>query len=340
MSSTPTTSNNSGARRPRPPSATGTKSPRLRSLMLSTSAGGEARRPKRSLSMDGTVDGVSGLLRRNGGGGTSRTPQDDPHGAGRGAGSDNGGGDDDDDDDDDDGDDDDEDEDEDDDEDDRDYYNEEEEDDAVVPSLVLDPRTPSPQSPSTPPPLVTVVKAPPPLLSAVSSFNVSELEDHDPLPTPMTPAYPSSVRSVFVRRTSEAISVLQPMTPSTPDSTVSTALDAVSSAITPSTSAANATANASTAAASATKTIISELRTRTTFAEFVRGELTNDEFDDLDRIKIERISNILQIPVQFEQFVAYSSLVCLDVFLSLFGLLPLRFVIALVAFVLRLVRVT
>ncbi|KAI8906405.1 eukaryotic membrane protein family-domain-containing protein [Gorgonomyces haynaldii] len=66
-----------------------------------------------------------------------------------------------------------------------------------------------------------------------------------------------------------------------------------------------------------------------TFLEYFRAELVSEDMDDGLDLKQERISNFLNVPFQIEQLMFIGVLVCLDSFLYIFTILPLRIVIAL-----------
>nr|KAJ3420965.1 hypothetical protein HK105_004823 [Polyrhizophydium stewartii] len=63
--------------------------------------------------------------------------------------------------------------------------------------------------------------------------------------------------------------------------------------------------------------------------EYVKGELTSSDFEESQDFKTERIRNFLSVPRELEKLLFFGYLICLDSFLYIFTILPLRMVIAL-----------
>jgi Eukaryotic membrane protein family len=71
-------------------------------------------------------------------------------------------------------------------------------------------------------------------------------------------------------------------------------------------------------------------RVNSTIWGHLQAELTNIEFEgSFDAMKTERILNFLNVPFQIEKLMVVGYLVCLDSFLYIFTILPLRIIIAL-----------
>ncbi|KAL7409310.1 eukaryotic membrane protein family-domain-containing protein [Mrakia frigida] len=71
-----------------------------------------------------------------------------------------------------------------------------------------------------------------------------------------------------------------------------------------------------------------EIRSPSTFWEYLQEEIWANDFDSHQEMKWERVSNFLQVPLAIEKLVLFGSLVCLDSFLYVFTILPLRALIA------------
>ncbi|ORX51242.1 DUF747-domain-containing protein [Hesseltinella vesiculosa] len=65
------------------------------------------------------------------------------------------------------------------------------------------------------------------------------------------------------------------------------------------------------------------------FWDYLRDELTVSDFDSTQEIKRERITNFLAVPGSLEKLMGFGFVVCLDSFLYMFTILPLRFGLAL-----------
>ncbi|KAI8925644.1 eukaryotic membrane protein family-domain-containing protein [Entophlyctis helioformis] len=62
--------------------------------------------------------------------------------------------------------------------------------------------------------------------------------------------------------------------------------------------------------------------------DYVKGELTSGDFDESQDLKTERIRNFLNVPLEIERLMYFGYLICLDSFLYIFTILPLRILIA------------
>ncbi|KAG8936290.1 hypothetical protein FRC02_003227 [Tulasnella sp. 418] len=62
--------------------------------------------------------------------------------------------------------------------------------------------------------------------------------------------------------------------------------------------------------------------------EYLREELLATDFDSHQELKWERVSNFFNIPVGVEKVLSFGFVLCLDSFLYLFTILPIRFTIA------------
>lgn len=67
----------------------------------------------------------------------------------------------------------------------------------------------------------------------------------------------------------------------------------------------------------------------TSFWSHLVSELTSSDFEGKIDSKSDRISNFLSVPFQIEKLMFIGYLVCLDSFLYIFTILPLRILIAL-----------
>ncbi|KAJ3088408.1 hypothetical protein HK102_008824 [Quaeritorhiza haematococci] len=63
--------------------------------------------------------------------------------------------------------------------------------------------------------------------------------------------------------------------------------------------------------------------------EYFRGELHSTDFDESYDVKKERVQNFLSVPFHLEKLLWFGLVICLDSFLYVFTILPLRVVIAL-----------
>ncbi|KZT26850.1 DUF747-domain-containing protein [Neolentinus lepideus HHB14362 ss-1] len=66
--------------------------------------------------------------------------------------------------------------------------------------------------------------------------------------------------------------------------------------------------------------------------DYLREELVANDFDEHQEMKWERVANFLSVPVAMEKIMSFGFFLCLDSFLYTFTILPLRFVLALLAF--------
>ncbi|KAL5037228.1 hypothetical protein BDV3_006753 [Batrachochytrium dendrobatidis] len=62
--------------------------------------------------------------------------------------------------------------------------------------------------------------------------------------------------------------------------------------------------------------------------EYIKSELTSSDFDESQDFKTERIRNFLNVPRELEKFMYLGYLICLDSFLYIFTILPMRVLIA------------
>eukprot|EP00842_Homolaphlyctis_polyrhiza_P004478 jgi/Hompol1/5030/HPOL_000565-RA len=76
----------------------------------------------------------------------------------------------------------------------------------------------------------------------------------------------------------------------------------------------------------------SSLMPTQTIWQYIRSELLSDDFEESQDLKTERIRNFLIVPFEMEQFLHFGYLICLDSFLHIFTILPLRILIALWGF--------
>ncbi|KAJ3029529.1 hypothetical protein HK097_005779, partial [Rhizophlyctis rosea] len=64
--------------------------------------------------------------------------------------------------------------------------------------------------------------------------------------------------------------------------------------------------------------------------DYFVGELTSADFDESYETKKERVQNFLNVPYELEKFMLFGFLICLDSFLYIFTILPVRIIIAIV----------
>ncbi|TFK54341.1 DUF747-domain-containing protein [Heliocybe sulcata] len=65
--------------------------------------------------------------------------------------------------------------------------------------------------------------------------------------------------------------------------------------------------------------------------DYLREELVANDFDEHQEMKWERVVNFLSIPVAMEKIIGFGFFLCLDSFLYTFTILPIRFLLALLA---------
>ncbi|KAH6578135.1 hypothetical protein BASA50_007612 [Batrachochytrium salamandrivorans] len=62
--------------------------------------------------------------------------------------------------------------------------------------------------------------------------------------------------------------------------------------------------------------------------DYIKSELTSSDFDESQDFKTERIRNFINVPRELEKFMYFGYIICLDSFLYIFTILPLRVFIA------------